>query len=112
MKAVALASAAAVAAVLFRLITKRGTTRSVAVIQKGSSLRSPSPDTVSVLSFNVLADAYSKPQRHKYVNPRYLAWQHRWDLIHQELAATAADIICLQEVDSARSAATQMLWRQ
>ncbi len=106
MKAVALASAAvaavAAAAVLVRLITKRGATHRVANIHKGLPLHSPDPDAVSVLSFNVLAEAYSKPQRHTHVNPRYLVWQHRWELIKQELAATAADIVCLQEVDSAR----------
>lgn len=90
---------------LVRLIAKRGPSRSVTSIHKGSPLGPQDPDAVSVLSYNVLAEAYSKPQRHTYVNPRYLAWQHRWELIQQELAATAADIVCLQEVDSARSAA-------
>lgn len=37
-----------------------------------------------------------------YCPPEQLAWEYRWPLIQEVLAASAADVICLQEVDATK----------
>ena len=64
----------------------------------------PSNDTlrISVMSYNVLADAYArKHQRELYtrVPASCLSWQSRVELLAQEVAHWSPTIVCMQEVD-------------
>ena len=52
-----------------------------------------------VLSYNILADCYSKYFMFKYVRHGYLSFQYRSHKILEELKHSNSDIICLQEVD-------------
>lgn len=60
-----------------------------------------SSDCISVVSFNILSERYSTPQRYGYVPSWALEWKYRRELILQELASYSADIICLQEMEGA-----------
>lgn len=54
---------------------------------------------LKVLSYNILADCYSKYFMFKYVRHVYLNFKYRSVRIMQEIKSSEADIICLQEVD-------------
>lgn len=53
----------------------------------------------SVLSFNVLAEQYTKPAYFPYCDPKFLEFPYRMTLASEMLSQANADIICLQEVD-------------
>jgi mRNA deadenylase 3'-5' endonuclease subunit Ccr4 len=77
------------------------------VIERAAPLGSRSaPDSLAVLSWNVLADCYAthdgEPQRGKgvdHVPLADLAWPTRCARILAELVAADADVVCLQEVE-------------
>eukprot|EP00798_Chlamydomonas_sp_ICE-L_P011622 gene11622-34330_t len=77
-------------------------TPGVSIIHRGSSLATSNPDEFSILSFNVLADKYLRGKLVPGVPPEYLQWEHRSKLLDEELGASNADIICLQEVEPNR----------
>ncbi|KAI9685387.1 MAG: Glucose-repressible alcohol dehydrogenase transcriptional effector [Bathelium mastoideum] len=54
----------------------------------------------SVLSFNILCDVFANPGHYGYVPQPALAWEHRKEIILDELRARKADIICLQECNA------------
>ncbi|CAE8585904.1 unnamed protein product, partial [Polarella glacialis] len=62
----------------------------------------PSCDVLRVLSYNVLADAYSHNfgQCFPYCDQKFTRSERRIQLCRQEVAAYAADLACLQEVDA------------
>jgi hypothetical protein len=62
------------------------------VVRKHGSLATHSPDELSLLCFNILAEKFGGD------------WDVRWPQIQQIVAASAADLVLLQEVDSARQA--------
>ncbi len=66
---------------------------------KSSSTGSAAGTTIRVLSYNMLADCYTRPQYFPYVSPGNLAFFNRAKKVVAELKSTMADIICLQEVD-------------
>jgi endonuclease/exonuclease/phosphatase family metal-dependent hydrolase len=53
----------------------------------------------SVASYNVLADSYVKPDRYPGVPPGLLDPRHRTVALVRHVAALAADVVCLQEVE-------------
>lgn len=57
-------------------------------------------DKFMVLSYNILCDRMATQSHYGYTPSAALAWEHRRDLILQELRARESDIICLQEIDS------------
>lgn len=57
-------------------------------------------DTVSVLSYNTLCDKAATPQVYGYTPSEALSWDHRKNVILDEVRGRDADIVCLQEVDS------------
>lgn len=69
-----------------------------AVVHKTGSLATTSADEISIVSYNILADVFSK--KLTYADESLLDWrEHRWPLIQQQIRAWSADIVCLQEVD-------------
>ncbi len=56
----------------------------------------PSGPSFRVLSYNVLADCYTRPAYFPYVKPANLPFAARCVRVVEELKKTNADIICLQ----------------
>ena len=54
---------------------------------------------MKVLSYNILADCYSKYFMFKYVRHGHLNFHYRSQRIIHEITESNSDIICLQEVD-------------
>jgi len=65
----------------------------VVSVQKGSR------PTFSVVSFNVLADAYCHRKTFDYCNRQYIVWEYRQKRLRACIKNFDADILCLQEVD-------------
>lgn len=57
-------------------------------------------ERIKVLSHNILCDTYVTPQLYGFIPSSALAWEYRRELILQEIQASDADILCLQEVDT------------
>lgn len=53
-----------------------------------------------VVSYNILAPSYARPDRYPFTDPGLLAWEARRDRIVQRLLAFDAELLCLQEVES------------
>ena len=53
----------------------------------------------TVLDYNILCDKYATRSQYKYTPAKALEWEHRRDLILNEIRVLDADIVCLQEVD-------------
>lgn len=60
---------------------------------------SPAPETLSVLSYNILCDKYATKSHYGYTPSDVLSWDYRREIILNELKDHNADIVCLQEVD-------------
>lgn len=59
-------------------------------------------EDISVMSYNVLADAYASKHRHELytqIPAACLSWQNRVELLAQEILHWFPTIVCLQEVD-------------
>ncbi|KAF2169644.1 hypothetical protein M409DRAFT_64705 [Zasmidium cellare ATCC 36951] len=56
-------------------------------------------DTFTVLSWNILCDRAATAAMYGYTPSEALAWQHRRDMIFEEMTGRNADIMCLQEMD-------------
>lgn len=54
----------------------------------------------SVLSYNTLCDIYATKTQYGYTPAAALSWDHRKELILEELRTRNADILCLQEINS------------
>ena len=65
--------------------------------QKICSL-STNPSEVSILTFNILADAYAPFQT--FVSKNHLSFSYRMPLISSIIQSSNCDFICLQEVDT------------
>ena len=59
----------------------------------------PPEEKFTALSFNILCEKYATPSQHGYTPSQALSWDHRRELILDELRARDADILCLQEID-------------
>lgn len=57
------------------------------------------PGTFSVITLNVLAQAYIRPKQYPYAKPGSLRWAYRQQLVSKFLHEQQPDIFCLQEVD-------------
>ncbi|MDP6946981.1 MAG: endonuclease/exonuclease/phosphatase family protein, partial [Myxococcota bacterium] len=55
--------------------------------------------TVSVLTYNILADAYLRPEYYAEVPPAVLEPDRRRRALLEVLAGADADVLCLQEVE-------------
>jgi len=55
--------------------------------------------TVRVLTYNVLADCYTRPEYFPYCSKQNIEFKNRAIKVIAELKSTMADIICLQELD-------------
>ena len=68
-----------------------------------SSFESTSPDTVSLLSYNVLAptccDNPALAQYYKHVPKRFLSWEYRCSLLFEQIRQFQCDVVCLQEIE-------------
>lgn len=60
--------------------------------------RAPDRHAFTVFSYNILCDAYATPAMHPHTPSWALDWSYRRELIWQELLASRADVLCLQEV--------------
>lgn len=56
-------------------------------------------DIFKILSFNILCDKAATHAYYGYTPRAILAWDHRKELILEEIRGRDADIMCLQEVD-------------
>lgn len=54
---------------------------------------------MQVVSYNVLADSYIKPEFYPHVDPRHLDPRWRREALIERIASFTADAICLQEVE-------------
>ncbi|KAI9122033.1 hypothetical protein K1719_006722 [Acacia pycnantha] len=62
--------------------------------------RITSSGTFTVLSYNILSDAYASNDLYSYCPPWALSWPYRRQNLLREIVGYRADIICLQEVQS------------
>ncbi|KAJ6849542.1 carbon catabolite repressor protein 4-like protein 1-like [Iris pallida] len=62
--------------------------------------RSASSGTFTVLSYNILSDAYATSEQYSYCPSWALAWTYRRQNLLREIVGYRADILCLQEVQS------------
>lgn len=71
------------------------------LLPPSASLATDTPDELSVVSWNVLADVFASQQaKLDYVPQEQLDWAaHRWPLIKKQLTGWQADLVLLQEVD-------------
>ena len=60
---------------------------------------SETPETLSILSYNILCDKYATTSQYGYTPAKALSWETRKDLILSEILVQDLDIVCLQEVD-------------
>ncbi|EPS63174.1 hypothetical protein M569_11614, partial [Genlisea aurea] len=56
--------------------------------------------TFTVLSYNILSDAYATSEKYSYCPSWALAWTYRKQNLLREIVGYRADILCLQEVQS------------
>jgi len=52
-----------------------------------------------ILSYNILAPSYARPERYPFTDRRLLAWEARRDRLEARLRESDADVLCLQEVE-------------
>ncbi|MCE5165649.1 Carbon catabolite repressor protein 4 1 [Datura stramonium] len=62
--------------------------------------RSSSSGTFTVLSYNILSDAYATNELYSYCPSWALSWTYRRQNLLREMVGYHADIVCLQEVQS------------
>ncbi|KAG8371831.1 hypothetical protein BUALT_Bualt12G0004000 [Buddleja alternifolia] len=62
--------------------------------------RISSPGTFTVLSYNILSDAYATSELYSYCPSWALSWTYRRQNLLREIVGYHADIVCLQEVQS------------
>ena len=60
---------------------------------------SPSSLSLSLMSWNILAQQFAKKQHWKLANPRFLKASYRRPLLLKRIETSAPDILCLQECD-------------
>lgn len=60
--------------------------------------RTPSSGTFTVLSYNILSDAYATSELYSYCPSWALSWPYRRQNLLREIVGYRADIVCLQEV--------------
>ncbi|XP_043692056.1 carbon catabolite repressor protein 4 homolog 1-like [Telopea speciosissima] len=65
-----------------------------------SNGRTASSETFTVLSYNILSDAYATSESYSYCPSWALSWPYRRQNLLREIVGYRADIICLQEVQS------------
>ena len=70
--------------------------------QEQASMEAAGHIQVSVVCYNVLAELYATQERHPYCPTWALAWSYRKMRLLQELIYLDADIVCLQEVETAQ----------
>ena len=102
-------AAVAAAGVTYALLRRTGGRLPVRVIPRGKPLvagpgpAGGAPQQLSIVSWNLLSQRFSTPQRLSDVYPQYLDWEHRWPLLQRELAGFGAvDVVCVQEVSVER----------
>jgi endonuclease/exonuclease/phosphatase family metal-dependent hydrolase len=59
----------------------------------------PDNNAITVVSYNILAIAYTKPNYFPYASQEVLSWEFRYKNLVRELTELNADVLCLQEVD-------------
>ncbi|KAL7138626.1 hypothetical protein ABFS83_10G176500 [Erythranthe nasuta] len=74
--------------------------RMISVSGPGLESRISSGVTFSVLSYNILSDAYAKAEIYGYCPSWALSWAYRKQNLLREIVGYHADIVCLQEVQS------------
>src|SRR5262249_26840261 len=56
--------------------------------------------SISIASYNILADSYVNPRWYLNVDPEVLRWERRKFALADRIARLDADILCLQEVEA------------
>jgi mRNA deadenylase 3'-5' endonuclease subunit Ccr4 len=56
---------------------------------------------ITIATYNVLADAYIRPEYYPGVDTRHLASPDRYERVVERIAGLGADVVCLQEADHA-----------
>lgn len=64
-----------------------------------SGIPTPEVGSLTLLTYNVLAQQKIRRSLYPYANSQTLKWNHRKDLLAAELTAYSADIACFQEMD-------------
>uniref|UniRef100_A0A1D1Z1X0 poly(A)-specific ribonuclease n=1 Tax=Anthurium amnicola TaxID=1678845 RepID=A0A1D1Z1X0_9ARAE len=62
--------------------------------------RTATSENFTVLSYNILSDAYATSESYSYCPPWALSWHYRRQNLLREIIGYHADILCLQEVQS------------
>jgi len=52
-----------------------------------------------VVSYNILANAYTYPEYYPDVQPEFLQWNVRREVLYDKILSLDADILCLQEIE-------------
>lgn len=59
-----------------------------------------SESTIRVFTYNILCSKYATKELYGYTPSNALEWEYRREEVLQEIQSAAADIVCLQEVDT------------
>lgn len=73
-------------------------------VRLNSDSRLSASGTFTVLSYNILSDAYATNELYSYCPSWALSWTYRRQNLLREIAGYRADIVCLQEVPPMTSA--------
>ncbi|POS84599.1 hypothetical protein EPUL_003456 [Erysiphe pulchra] len=69
----------------------------ISLLDEGATLPE---ETIKVFSFNILSDQACTQRLYGYTPQAALSWEHRREAVLNEITATNADFVCLQEVDT------------
>lgn len=78
-----------------RAVFVHGSTSTGRVLQRGE--KKTSPNTLTLMSYNILCDLFCTPSRFPQVPTKFLEPNHRFRCFQNEINSFDADIVCLQE---------------
>lgn len=64
------------------------------------SVNTNSPNTFTLMSYNILCHHYATAKLYKYTPSWALNWDYRRNLLQEEILANKNDIVCMQEVET------------
>ncbi|XP_006457329.1 hypothetical protein AGABI2DRAFT_79322 [Agaricus bisporus var. bisporus H97] len=71
-------------------------------VEQQALMSDPNSENISVLSYNILCEKYATERLYGYTPAWALLWDYRKELILNELLASDADFLCVQEMDVAQ----------
>lgn len=81
------------------IVTLPPTQRDWIVLDEAATAANPTPEKLSVMTYNMLCDKYATHTQYGYTPSHALSWAYRRELVLQEIRSGNADIVCLQEID-------------